>query len=70
MRVFEDAVASGEAMTGDVVVLYAYGLYLLNGGRKEDFMHLNDDDVQLMMSVHNSEAVKKNKRILQMFKRE
>ena len=30
----------------------AYGLYLLNGGRKEDFLDLTPDDVQIMTHTH------------------
>lgn len=39
-------------MRGDMVTLYAYGVYLSNGGRPEDFLDFTEEDVQIMASTH------------------
>lgn len=51
---YEEAVSSGGQLSADIVVLCAYGLYLSNGGRKEDFLDLNAQDIQIMMSTHRA----------------
>lgn len=35
-----------------MVTLYAYGVYLSNGGRPEDFLDFTEEDVQIMASTH------------------
>ena len=42
----------------DTLMLTVYGNYLMNGGTHEGFMELNEDDVQIMYIVHESERVK------------
>lgn len=51
MRVFAQAVAEGTA-DGDAALMMAYGVYLMNGGRREDFMELTADDVQIMLTTY------------------
>ena len=41
-----------DEMTDEEAYLMAYGIYLLNGGRKEDFLDLTPDDVQIMTHTH------------------
>ena len=41
---------SGE-LSSDSAYLYAYGTYLANGGRREDFLDLSLDEIQLIYTV-------------------
>lgn len=54
LRLYEEAVSSGESMSNETVILCAYGLYLSNGGRKDDFLDLNMQDIQIMMSTQRA----------------
>lgn len=38
-------------MSGDAVMLYVYGTYLLNGGTKDRFLDFDSDDLQIMATV-------------------
>ena len=46
-----------------------YGLYLLNGGRKEDFLDLDPYDIQIMSYTHTGMETKKVKDIADLFRR-
>lgn len=48
-------------MSSDGAILYAYGIYLSNGGRKEDFLDLTFEDVQIMYTSYVGS--KKNERL-------
>lgn len=43
--------AKGEP-SPEATALAAYGIYLMNGGRKEDYMDLNRDDIQLIYTTY------------------
>lgn len=51
---------SGE-MSSDTAYLYAYGTYLSNGGRREDFLDLSYDEVQLIYTVSMAKQEKQTK---------
>lgn len=53
---YDQMVSEGQAMSPEAVLLYAYGTYLMNGGTKEGFMELNDEDVQIMVTTHMASA--------------
>lgn len=48
--------------------MMAYGLYLLNGGRKEDFMDLSPYDVQIMTHTYMGLEARRLKMFLDLFK--
>lgn len=50
MRIFEEQLISGE-MSPEAARLQAYGTYLANGGTRDDFMDLTNDEVQLVYTV-------------------
>lgn len=53
MRLFEEAVSSTDApMSSQSAMMYAYGIYLSNGGRPSDFLDLTFDDVQIMLTSY------------------
>lgn len=35
-----------------MVTLYAYGVYLSNGGRHDDFMDFTEEDIQILATTH------------------
>lgn len=43
---------TGEGTTSDIALKQVYGLYLLNGGTRDRFDEMTDDDVQLMYSSY------------------
>lgn len=47
VHLFEDAILR-DNMSSDMVLLYAYGRYLLHGGDPEKFLDLTPDDIQIM----------------------
>ena len=36
------------------MALASYGIYLMNGGRKEDYENMNYDDIQLIYATYNA----------------
>lgn len=53
MKIFADQIAKGES-SSETVPLAAYGIYLMNGGRKEDFKDMTLDDIQLIYATYNA----------------
>lgn len=51
MKVYEHDLAAGEGLSSTEVMLCAYGMYLANGGRSEDFHDLTVSDIQIMVST-------------------
>lgn len=51
MNLLREAVASDGAMSGEEAVLYARGLYYLNGGTKQGFDSFNEEDIAMMLAV-------------------
>lgn len=51
MNLLREAIASDGAMSGEAAVLYARGLYYLNGGTKEGFDSFNEEDVAMILAV-------------------
>lgn len=56
MTLYDQMVSEGQALSPDAIILYAYGIYLANGGTKEGFMELNEEDVQIMVTTHMASA--------------
>ena len=54
MRLYQQAVEEGN-FDNDTALLYAYSVYLLHGGTRENFMKLTEDEVQLILSTHLAE---------------
>lgn len=54
-------------MGGEAALMYAYGLYLLNGGSKRDFMDLNEEDVATMLAVDDGIRTRRVKAIKAFF---
>jgi len=50
----------------DIIQLYAYGLYLSNGGTKDNFDELTWDDYEIMLIVHEASQVKLLKRYMEL----
>lgn len=63
MRNFQEAILSTGGMTTDAAVLMMYGEYLKNGGKREDFMDLSMEDVQIMYSVYMTDELRAMKRM-------
>ncbi len=49
--VFEDAIIHDD-LRGKSAILYAYGIYLANGGTPEGFMSLSYTDIQIMLIAY------------------
>ena len=52
MRVFERAVVSEEGVSAETAILEVYGMYLMNGGTREGFLELTDDEIQMMYTSY------------------
>lgn len=52
MRLFQEAILSTNGMTAEAATLFMYGEYLRHGGKREDFMDLTGEDIQLMYSAY------------------
>lgn len=63
MRNFQEAILSTGGMTTDAAVLMMYGEYLKNGGKREDFMDLSMEDIQIMYSVYMTDELRAMKRM-------
>lgn len=50
-------------MTTDAAALMMYGEYLKNGGKREDFMDLSMEDIQIMYSVYMTDELRAMKRM-------
>lgn len=51
MRTYSETIAS-RGIEGDAAYMAAYGIYLMNGGRPDDFLDFTPDDVQIMLSTY------------------
>lgn len=51
MRLYAHALAEG-SIEGDMAALAAYGIYLMHGGKPDDFMDLKPDDIQIMFTTY------------------
>ena len=63
MRLFQEAALSTSGMSTDAAVLLMYGEYLKNGGRREDFMDLSMEDIQIMYSVYMTDELRSMRRM-------
>lgn len=52
LRLFEEAASGKSSMNGDSALLYAYGIYLSNGGTPSGFLDMTPDDIQIMFTAH------------------
>ena len=52
MRLFQEAILSTNGMTAEAAALFMYGEYLRHGGKREDFMDLTGEDIQMMYSAY------------------
>lgn len=60
MRIFADALRpDSKDMSSDQALMYAYGLYLNGGGRPDDFLNMDIDDIQTLILVHDADRAKK-----------
>jgi len=57
-----EAVASGKPLSGLGVDMYAYGMYLSNGGTPEGFMQMDRDDIDMMYIAHSALEAHRHKR--------
>lgn len=48
----------GEGLSGEEMVIAAYGAYLLHGGDPENWGKMRQDDIQLIYIMHEAEASK------------
>ena len=48
-------------MSSDSAYLYAYATYLANGGRREDFLDLSHDEIQLIYTVSMAKQEKQTR---------
>ena len=55
MRNLYESVASGKPLSTDGLRLFMYGIYLSNGGTPEDYMTLDDDDLDAMYIAYSAE---------------
>ena len=60
MRLFQEAILSTNGMTAEAAALFMYGEYLRHGGRREDFMDLTGEDIQLMYSATEARTMRRN----------
>ena len=51
MRTYSETIATG-SIEGDAAYVAAYGIYLMNGGRPDDFLDMTPDDVQIMLATY------------------
>ena len=52
LRLFEEAASGKSALDGDSALLFAYGIYISNGGNPSDFMDLSMEDIQIMFTAY------------------
>ena len=52
LRLFEEAASGKSSLDGDSAMLFAYGIYLSNGGTPSDFMDLSVEDIQIMFTAY------------------
>lgn len=57
MKLLEQAVME-DNLSSETLPFYLYGLYLSQGGSKEDFMNLNSEDLQLLYLAHEGDRVR------------
>lgn len=56
MRVLADALRpDSPGLSPDERLLYAYGVYLKGGGRPDDFLDMDMDDVQTLLLAHDAD---------------
>lgn len=49
-----EMLAKGENVTKECGGLAALGIYLMHGGKTEDFMNMTDDEIQLIVSTYTA----------------
>lgn len=54
MRILGEALLKGDDLSHDQSFLYAYGIYLMNGGTPDDFMDMTPWDVQVMLTAYTA----------------
>lgn len=52
MRLFQEAILSTNGMTAEAAILFMYGEYLRHGGKREDFLDMTGEDIQIMYSAY------------------
>ena len=55
-------------MSPEALPLYAYGVYLANGGNPDDFDKFTQDDMQVLLAVHSGERKRSFDILFKMFK--
>lgn len=52
IRLLEEAASGKSALDGDSALLFAYGIYLSNGGTPAGFLEMTQDDIQIMFTAY------------------
>lgn len=52
LRLFEEAASGKSTLDGDSALLFAYGIYLSNGGTPSEFMEMSLEDIQIMFTAY------------------
>lgn len=61
---FSEAICDEKLASPQSNYLYAYGLYLANGGTPEGFQEMNDEDVAIMFNSYMALQENNNRKIL------
>jgi hypothetical protein len=67
VHLFEEAVSEGR-FSAESATLYAYGIYLMNGGTPEGFDTLTEDDIQILLTSYTGTMARQNKTLFKMLK--
>ena len=51
---YERQLSSDENISDEAATIAAYGIYLMHGGTKENFMKLNPNDIQTIYSTYTA----------------
>ena len=64
MMLFQDGIVEGN-LSNEGALLYAYGIYLMNGGTPEGFSQLTNNDIQILLYSYTGTNIRQNKVLIE-----